>query len=195
MKHIQKTNTYGNEYQNMPSIDFSYAESHRDLITENQNEVDWSVVKSICKKHGFDFTIINGTFCRQYVGDKLGYSSEVVIYKKLDIDTKYYDRLEKDGDYDKIWELKGKYEPLMVKLHDCIHELDEETNLVFKTGWAGNCGLFSKYDFSYSFGNILYSWRYIIDKWHPSIHDTNSKLEKGVYIFMTSQCIKTNQKE
>lgn len=195
MKHIQKTNTYGNEYQNMPSIDFSYAENHRDLITENQNEIDWDIVKSICEKHGFGFTIINGTFGKQWVGDKLGYSSEVVIYKKLDIDPKEYDRLEKDGDYDKIWELKGKYEPLMVKLHDCIHELDEETDLVFKTGWAGNCGLFSKYDCSYSFGNILYSWRYIVDNWHPLINDTYSKLEKGVYIFMTSRWIKNCQKE
>lgn len=190
MKHIQKTKTYGNEYQNMPSIDFSYAENHKDLITENQNEVDWNIVKSICEKHGFCFTIINGTFGKQWVGDKLSYSSEVVIYKKLDIDPKEYDRLEKDGDYEKIWELKGKYEPLMVKLHDCIHELDEETDLVFKTSLAGNCGLFSKYDFSYSFGNIIYSWRHIINNWHPSIYDTYSKLEKGVYIFMTSRWIK-----
>lgn len=195
MKHIQKTNTYGNEYQNMPSIDFRYSENHRDLITENQNEVDWDIVKSICEKHGFGFTIINGTFGKQWVGDLLGYSSEVVIYKKLDIDPNEFDRLEKDGDYAKIRELKGKYEPLMVKLHDCIHELDEETDLVFRTSWAGNCGLFSKYDISYSFGNILYSWKYIIDEWHPLIHDTNSKLSKGVYVFMTSRLIKNYQKE
>lgn len=195
MKHIQKTKTYGNEYQNMPSIDFSYAENHRDLITENQNEVDWDIVKSICEKHGFGFTIINGTFGKQWVGEKLGYSSEVVIYKKLDLDPNKYDELEKNKDYDKIWELKGKYEPLMVKLHDCIHELDEETDLAFKTGWSGNYGLFSEYDCSYSFGNILYSWRYITDIWHPSINDTLSKLEKGVYIFMTSRWIKNCQKE
>jgi len=195
MKHIQNTEAYNNEYQNMPSIDFRYVENYRDLITENQNEVDWNIVKSICEKRGFGFTIINGTFGKRSVYGKLGYSSEVVIYKKLDIDPKEYDRLEKDGDYDKIRELKGKYDYLMVKLHDCIHELDEETDLVFKTGWAGNYGLFSEYDFSYSFGNMLYSWRYIIDNWDPLIHDTYSKLEKGVYIFITSQWIKNCQKE
>lgn len=195
MKHIQKTKTYGNEYQNMPSIDFGYAENHRDLITENQNDVDWDIVKSICEKHGFGFTIINGTFGKQLVGDKLGYSSEVVIYKKLDLDPNKYDELEKNKDYDKIWELKGKYEPLMVKLHDCIHELDEETDLLFQTGWAGNYGLFSGYDYSYSFGNLIYSWRYITDKWSPLINDTNSKLSKGVYIFMTSRWIKNCPKE
>lgn len=185
----------GNEYENMPSLDFKNLLAQRELITANQNEIDWNMVKSICEKHGFEYAIINGTFCTRCSGDLIGYDSEFVAYKKLDIDPKEYDRLEKNGDYNKIRELKFEYEHLMVKLHDCIHELDEETDLVFKTGLAGNCGMFSKYDFTYSFGDMLYSWRDIINKWHPSIHDTSSKLSKGVYVFMTSRWIKTQPKD
>lgn len=197
MKYNQNEESqyYGNEYKNMPSLDFRELSKQRYLITANQNEVDWNVVKSICEKHGFGYTIINGTFCKRQSGNLIGYDSEFVAYKKLDIGTEEYDRLDKEGDYDNIRELTSKYEPLMMKLHDCIHELDEETDLVFKTVLQGNYGLFSKYDYSYSDGDLLYSWRYIIDIWHPSIFDTSSKLSKGVYVFMTSRWIKTQPKD
>lgn len=196
MKYIQKQNIgFRNEYANMPSLDFAYLAENRALITANESEIDWNVVKSICEKHGFDFTIINGTFCTYDVGGLIGYSSEVVIYKKIGLDTKEFEKLEDNKEYGKIRELTANYDDLFLKLHNCVNELDEETDLVFETCLSGNVGLFSGYDFCYSSCDILHSWRKIIDIWSPLIHDTNYKLKKGVYIFMCSRWIKTFPKD
>ena len=193
MRHQQKevTRYYNNEYHNMPSIDFR-VENKTSMLTTNKNLIDWVKVKEICDKYGFGFTTIDNTFCR-YMD---GFMIDFVLYKKLDIDYKEYDELEKNKNYEKIWELKHKYEPIMLKLHDCAHELDEETDLIFRTINNGNCGLFGSNDVArkiYNGGDYLYSWKAIIDKWHPSIHDTNSKLAKGVYLFIRSSEIKISK--
>ena len=195
MKYQQKAENYTeNEYPNMPSLDFCYLPTQRDLITANKDEIDWDLVKSICNKYGFCSTIISGTFGKQWVGDKLGFACEFLVYKKIDFDYREFAVLEKTKQYDKIRELTNKYAPLILKLHDCVHELDEETDLVFNTGWAGNCGLFGSDKVmrkTYFGGDYLYSWERIIDKWSPLINDTNSMLSKGVYFFITSRWIKT----
>lgn len=195
MKYTQQQETRyeNNEYKNMPSIDYGVVENQMRLHTATKDCVEWDIVKQICGKYGFDFTIINGTFCRETCNDKDGFAAEFIVYKKIDFDIDTYENWEKNNNYDKVRELDKNYYPLMRKLHDCVHELDEETNLVFKVGWAGNVGLFGSDDVyrqTYSFGRHLTDWHYIIDRWHPSIHDTSSKLKKGLYLMMTTRFLK-----
>lgn len=183
-----------NEYSNMPSLDYCLSEQ-RNIITANKDEIDWDLVKSICDKYGFGNTIITETCCKRWVGDKVGFGCEFLVYKKIDFDYREFEELEKTKQYDKIRELTKQYAPLMVKLHDCVHELDEKTNIVFNTGWAGNCGLFGSDNVMrkiYFGGDYLYSWNRIVDIWSPLINDTNTRLSKGVYFFITSRWIKTN---
>lgn len=192
-KQKEETRYANNEYENMPSIDYRYCENQKRFFTGYKHLVDWELVKSICNKYGFDYTTIDGTFCRVEIEGENGFGSEFIVYKKLDIDYKYYDELERSGRYDLLRKLKDDRMDMMLKLHDCVHELDEKTNLVFEIGWNGNCGTFGSHDIyrmTYSFGNSLFSWRYIIDRWHPSIHNTNAKLERGVYLMMTTRHLK-----
>lgn len=181
----EETKYFNNEYDNMPSIDYDYDENRIRMKQDNTNLIDWNKVAEICKKYGFSYTIINSTFG--------GNDCEFIAYKKMGIDATQYMEWYKNKDYDKIREEDKKAKDTFLKLHDCIHELDEETKLIFRTGWAGNCGLFGSNDVrrqTYSFGSHLIGWESITDKWSPLIHDTNKKLSKGVYALMSTYFIK-----
>lgn len=178
-----------NEYPNMPSLDYAYYTKCERMRNDNKNLVDWDKVSEICKKYGFSYTIINSTFG--------GNDCELLIYASPYFTAQEYANWKKAKDYDKIREQYKAHKDLFLKLHDCIHELDIETRLVFDTGWAGNVGLFGSHDVhrkTYSFGDNFYDWDYITDRWSPLIHDTERKLQKGVYVYMSTYFMKKNQK-
>lgn len=187
--HIQRTETRyaNNEFENMPSIDYSTADAPH-LCKRNQSRIDFNKVSEICKKHGFNYTLINSTFG----GDGV----ELVVYLKTNEDVVLFDKKYDDLTNDEKrlrWNLNKSYDDTYRKLHDCIHELDEQTDLLFRCGWCGNCGLFGSHDvkrMTYSFADGLHSWRDITNHWSPLIHDTTSKLSKGVYIYATSSQLK-----
>lgn len=187
--HIQREETRykNNEYANMPSVDYYMADAP-DLTKRSQNRIDFDKVKSICSKYGFNYTLINSTFG----GDGVDF----VVYIKTNEDValfdKKYDNLT-DEEKKLKWRLGESYNDTYLKLHDCIHELDEQTELFFESGWCGNCGLFGSSDVkrrTYSFADGLSSWRSIKNHWDPLIHDTNSKLSKGVYIYAATYHLK-----
>lgn len=174
----QNTRYENNEFDNMPSIDYGGCNCR--ITKYNMDIVDWDKVNEICKKHGFDCTIINSTFG----GDK---EIDVLIKVKCaDLTNAYYDERYKAKDWKTLRELNARYEKWFFKLHDCLHELDLETNLYFNCGWSGNCGLFGSHDVkrtTYSFADSLKSYTAITNWLSPLIHDTNSKLDRnGVYI-------------
>ena len=191
VKYIQREETRyaNNEFSNMPSIDFRGPNSP-DLTADNIDRIDLDVVKKICDKYGFRFTTIYNTFS--------GNGVEFIIYFKTPIPAEQYNELYKSSlnsreDNKRFWELQRKYNDIYIKMHQCVHELDEQTDLLFNCGWQGNCGLFGSHDVrreSYSFGGHLTSWNSIIDRWSPCIHDTLSKLSKGIYALMSSNQIK-----
>ena len=189
MMHIQRTETRyeNNEYANMPSADYCTADAPR-LCKRNQSRIDFNKVGEICKKYGFKYTLINSTFG----GDRV----DLVVYLKTNEDVVLFDKKYDDLTADEKQlrcNLSKSYGETYRKLHDCIHELDEQTDLLFRCGWCGNCGLFSSNDvkrMTYSFADGLHSWKSIIDNWSPLIHDTTSKLSKGVYIYATSSQLK-----
>lgn len=183
----EETKYSNNEYTNMPSVDYSPADAP-DLCKRNQNRVDFNKVGEICKKHGFNYTLINSTFG--------GDDTELVVYLKTNEDVALFDKKYDDLTADEKqlrWKITDSYNDTYRKLHECIHELDEQTDLLFRCGWCGNCGLFGSNDvkrMTYSFANGLNSWHNIINRWSPLIHDTTSKLSKGVYIYATSAQLK-----
>ena len=179
----EETKYENNEYENMPSLDYRNHIGH--MNNSNKNLVDWEKVGEICNKHGFLYTIINSTFG--------GNDCEFVVYTNPSFSEAQYNEWLKNKDYDTIREQMKLHESVFRRLHDCVHELDENTRLVFRTGWAGNCGIFGSDDVkrqSYSFGSWFDDWRYISDKWSPLIHDTDRKLKKGVYIMMSTYYMK-----
>ena len=191
IKYIQREETRyaNNEFESMPSIDFRGANPPY-LTKRSGKRMDWDKVKEICDKYGFKFCTINNTFC--------GDNTEFVVYLKTDISVEHYNELYKvydnsREDKERYWEMSHSYDWAFRKLHECVHELDEQTDLMFECGWSGNCGLFGSDDVkrkSYSFGSHLTTWSYIIDRWAPSIHDTRMKLSKGIYAMMTTRYIK-----
>ena len=190
-KYIQKESSkyLNNEFENMPSIDYRYLANDVQLDTKNKEIVDWGLVSTICEKHGFSYTIISGTFGRNCNGN---FNSYCIIYKKVDITHEQYSEWYNNKDFARIHEEQNKYKETYKALHNCIHELDEETDLAFDTGWGGNCGVFGDIiGESYSPCDYFTDWNFIIDRWHPSINDTNSKLSKGVYIIMVANNLKT----
>lgn len=192
-KYIQseKSRYENNEYPNMPSVGYFLSGSER-LTTKNRSMVDWDCVDKIVKKYGLHYTTINDTFCCYLEWGV--FQTEFVLYFKTELDSDYIDSLEKNGEYDIVRKYTATYDDIPQRLHDCVHELDEQTPLFFDNGWAGNCGRFGSDDVkrnTYSFGDRLHTWRYIEDRWSPLIHDTNMKLKKGVYFFMTSRHLKT----
>ena len=106
---------------------------------------------------------------------------------KTDVDSARYGKPYKEitaEDFNWKREVDLQYADTLRKLHDCIHELDEQTDLLFHTGNVGNVGLFGSHDVkrkSYSHASYLTSWRDIVNRWSPLIHDTTSQLESGVY--------------
>lgn len=196
VKYIQreKTRYFNNEFENMPSLDFSTCNAE-ELTRKNTDRVDWDKVKEICDKYGFKYTLINSTFG--------GDNSYFLVYFKTDISIETYNTLRKNynnsnEDWEKFRNLGKRHESMFLKLHECVHELDENTDLMFEYCWVGNCGLFGSDDvkkMSYSGGSGLVSWSYILDRWSPLIHDTNYKLKKGIYVMMTTRYLKPNKED
>lgn len=184
-KYIQREETRykGNEFESMPSIDFG-GMAHR-LYRSNKARVDWDKVKEICNKHGFQCCTINSTFG----GDDMTF----VVYEKTTIDNDYYEGLRKSQNYDQMREIYKGFVDNFKRLHECVHELDEETDLQFDCSWGGNCGLFGSDDVHakvYVHGSHLTSWKEIENIWSPLIHDTKQKLTKGIYVMMSTYHIK-----
>lgn len=184
-----ETRYANNEFESMPSLDFR-GPNPPYLTRRSKSRIDWEKVGEICSKYGFRYCTINSTFC--------GDDAEFVVYLKTDISADYYKECRKafdnsDEDRERFWSFNRKYESAFRKLHECVHELDEQTDLMFDCSWCGNCGLFGSDDVrrqTYSFGSNLSSWSYIIDRWSPCIHDTKYQLSKGVYVMMTTRYIK-----
>lgn len=194
-KFIQREETRyaNNEFDNMPSIDYG-AKLSDYLCAKNKNRVDMDKAKEICAKYGFGCTYINSTFG--------GDDADFVVYFKTRIDADYHQRLMdsaygKDNnrsDAQKLRDIWNGHKDIYLKLHECVHELDEQTCLMFDCGWAGNCGLFGSDDVkrkSYNFGDIIYGWKAITDTWSPLIHDIKFRLTKGVYVLMSTRHIKS----
>jgi hypothetical protein len=149
------------------------------------------LAKSICAKYGFGCTYINSTFG--------GDDAVFVVYLKTKVNADEYKALRKAYDrnnresMERFWAVGEGYENTYLEMHKCVNELDEQTALMFDYGWHGNCGLFGSHDVkrqSYSGGDSLTSWESILDRWNSSIHDTLSRLSKGVYVMMYTHYIK-----
>ena len=190
-KYIQKEETKysNNEYENMPSI---YNRGER-LTTKNKTAVDWDKVGEIVKRHGFDYCLITDTFCSY--GERGVHETDFVVYIKMPFTEEWLQEKRKKEEYQEIHKFMDLSSDIFHRLHDCVHELDEETGLFFDTSWAGNCGEFGSDDVkrqSYSFGSSFFSWAYITDRWSPTIHDTLRHLKKGVYTLMDTRYLKEN---
>ena len=176
-----------NEFSNMPSIDYGTLVSNR-LTKRNKSRVDMNRAQEICAKYGFRCTYINSTFG--------GDDAEFVVYLKTDINVDEYNKLTKfvtGEDTKRYWEIKDSYNDTFLKLHDCMHELDEQTYLMFECGWHGNCGLFGSNDVNkqtYCGGDRLVGWSSITNNWSPLIHDTERQLSKGVYVLASTYYLK-----
>jgi DNA primase large subunit len=189
MNQKERNNRNNYEYENMPSVDFGDFRDRPALVTEKLNEVDWDIVRSVCERHGFDFAILRATFGKEMSGDKYGNRCDVVVFKKLDIDTKVLEGFQEMEEYGKINELRLQHGNLNTKLHDCIHELDEETNLFFNTYDNTNFG-FTDGKVAYSLGTALYSWNDIIALYPPCIYDILEKIPQGAYLFISTDRLK-----
>lgn len=188
-KYIQSEETRyaNNEYESMPSLDFSFR--HNGLTKENMNRVDWGMVDEICKKYGFGYKIFESTYCSRV---------ECVIYLKTDISVEHYNEMRKAydnsrEDKERFWAMCHSYDDTFRKLHDCVHELDEQTDLMFECDWSGNCGLFGSHDVqrkSYSFGSRLSTWSNITDRYSHYCYYTPCFFSKGIYVMMNTSYIK-----
>ena len=192
-KFIQREETRysNNEFANMPSIDYGTWCSNR-LCAKNKNRVDFQLAKEICAKYGLNCTYINSTFG--------GDDADFLIYFKVNINADEYERLRekayRDNDresQEKCWELRKQYTNTYVNMHKCMHELDEQTNLMFNCCWSGNCGIFGSDDvrrISYGGGDHLMAWKTVLGCWDSCIYDTRYQLSKGVYIIANTKYIK-----
>ena len=190
-KFLQTEYIYkNNEYENMPSIGHWCGER---LTTKSKSKIDWDLVKKIVEEHyNLKYCLVNATFGYY---DEIGvYESEFVLYHKLLIDSQWLERKRAENDYEAIGKWMTIERQIPIILHDCVHELDEQTELCFRTGWAGNIGIFGSHDVSrttYSFGDEFNSWENISKRWSPSINDTRKHFDRnGVYMMMTSRYLK-----
>ena len=193
-KFIQREETRyaNNEFDNMPSIDYGTWCTNR-LCAKNKNRIDFQLAKEICAKYGLNCTYINSTFG--------GDDADFIVYYKTNIDADYYQKLRdsaygKDNNRDaalKFFDIKNGFKDVFINMHKCMHELDEQTNLVFKCGWSGNCGIFGSDDvrrISYGGGDYLMAWKTVLGCWDSCIYDTRYQLSKGVYIIANTKYIK-----
>lgn len=187
---LESSRYENNEYPNMPSIDY-WSSSYTIRETNYKTDCDWDKAKEICHKYGFDYKFIKSTFG----GDDM----DVVIYKKINFDQDEYIRLLKSNekaDIDAYCKLVKSHESTFLTLHDCLHELDEETNLYFDCGWNGNVGLFGSNDVRrnvYKFADSIYTYKNLTHQFSPLIHDTERKFCKGVYIYVTCSRFKIDE--
>jgi len=177
MKYTQATTNHNNEFSNMPSI-VSYTVTNR-ICPRNLDKAAIDEIKTICNKHGFKCGLIHSTFG----GDDIS----VVVYYKTNISQNQWDAWKKAKDYDKMRQQTLAFKEKFMELHNCIHELDENSLLYFDCAWSGNCGLFANDDVthkSYCGASSLKDWSYIENWFSPLIHDTTSVLSKGVYVMV-----------
>ena len=171
----------------MPSVDYGTIISER-LCSRNKNRVDMDKAREICSRYGFKCTYINSTFG--------GDGADFVVYLKTDINVDEYSRMSKSAtneDRKKYWDMVNTYNDTFLKLHNCLHELDEQTYLMFECGWHGNCGLFGSSDVyrqTYCGGDMIMGWNSIINNWSPCIYDTARQLSKGVYVLASTYYVK-----
>ena len=171
-----------NEFDDMPSID--YWGDSVELHKNNMSLVDWQEVGRICEDYGFRYAVMHGTY---------GNSTKVIIYEKVDIDPDAYRELSKKKDYAGMRQMAKEARPRYLQLHMCINELDRRTNLMFRTGWSGNCGIFGSNDVerrSYSYGDYVTSWESFSDHFSHYCYDTTNRPRKGVYLYMETDCAK-----
>lgn len=193
-KFIQREETkyFNNEFDNMPSVDYGTLRSER-LNAKRKSRIDLALAKEICSKYGFKCGYVDSTFG--------GDNADFVVYYKTDINPDEFDALRKiyykdENAKKRYWELagNGKYNGIYRKLHECMHELDEQTTLMFECGWSGNVGMFGSGDVyrkTYSGGDNVYPWSNIVeDKWASCIHNTRCVFSKGVYILVSTSYIK-----
>lgn len=189
---LESSRYENNEYPNMPSLDY-WGSSYTIRETNYKTDCDWDKVREICHKYGFDYKFIKSTFG----GDDM----DVVIYKKINFDQDEFLRLlrSKDkADAETYCKLVKSHESTFLTLHDCLHELDEETNLYIDCGWNGNVGLFGSHDVRrnvYKFADGIYTYENLTRQFSPLIHDTDRKFSKGVYIYRTCGRFKIDEKD
>ena len=179
----------GNEYKNMPSIGRGCGQR---LTTKSNKVIDWQLVDQIVKKYGFRYCLIQSTFGSY--GERGVYETDFVLYYKTDISNDWFQQKRKNQEWEVLQEQGRRFADICFKMHDCVHELDEMTELGFNTCWVGNVGLFGSDDVrrtSYSGGSGLSTWESITNWRSPLIHNTELKLSKGVYIMMYSGYLKS----
>lgn len=170
-----------NEYPNMPSIDV-YGET---LTTRTAEQyIDFKKVDEIVKKHGCDFIIVKN--CMMSYGEYYdAYVMEVLIYKRLQADDyERYERARSEKDWDAVREFNKKFYEDFRKMHDCIHELDENTRLYFPCGSLGTYGCFGSKDGkrkSYLGCTYARTSRMIMSDYDTRTKKFSKPLPKGVY--------------
>lgn len=184
----QKYNLYeNNEYANMPSIDYRGYEISPDKF----KDVDMEFVKSVCDKYGLEVKVVHMT------GLTTRPKPTIVIFKRFSAElNKQLEQLRKENRYAEMQTITGGLiDEYGDAIHDCIHELDEQTPLYFSVGWAGNVGRYGSDDVkrrtypSY----LTYSWSGILNKWSPLIHDVKSVLREGYYLMVSTYQFKVNE--
>lgn len=185
-KYNQSAHLYeNNEYVNMPSIGSSCGNM---LTTKSAKQVDWNKVAEIVNKYGFKYCLITDTFGSY--GERGVFRTDFVLYYHLPITNDWY---EQNKGTKVLWDKNLEFYPIYKKLHDCVHELDEETLLRFSCSWGGNVGCFASDDVkrqTYTFGDRFSTWKNLINDYPTNICNINSQLKKGVYVVMCSKSLK-----
>lgn len=184
-KFVQTQDIYvGDEYRNMPSIDHRHDNKY--LTINNKSELDLPLVDKIVKKYGLDYCFITDTACR-YDGS---WKTRFVLYYKTDIDSDWF---SDNMSYELHREQKERHKDTMLKMHDCAHELDEQTEFVFRVSRNGNIGIFGGHDVcrtTYDEADYLWEWEEVMSRYPSSITDSARQLEKGVYLMMEANRLK-----
>ena len=164
----QKNEHTSNMFVDMPSTDYTTATSP--CLSSVGIEREMPTLSRIAEGHGFKVTTIMPTFG--------GGAPELVVYKRIS-----------DGDSETLRSLQKLAEPIIDDLHLCVNELDRNTNILFETGWLGNCGKYGSDDVrrkSYC-GIGLRTWSDMLQMFSPLITDIKRKLRKGAYVIVTSR--------
>lgn len=182
-KQLESTKYKYNEFDDMPSLDYGHS-SYR-ATKRNWSDLDWDKVIKICNKHGFTAGIINSTFG----GDE----RTVVIYRKTGIDRNAWINRK---DWREWVQLKEPYEHWIDELHQCVHELDLETNLYLEAGWLGTSNKYTPDTSSKGYRRIDFrDDRRIFDIWSPTINDTTRTFGRGVYVMVDTNRFKIKEED
>ena len=176
----QKNGHTANMFADMPSTD--YKTKNCPCLSPVGIEREMPTLSRIAEGHGFKVATIMPTFG--------GGAPELVVYKRLDIGSDVVDRLDsEEGNYNTLRSLQKLAEPIIDDLHLCVNELDRNVNVLFETGWLGNCSKYGSDDVSYKgyCGIGLRSWSGLLRMFSPLITDVKRKMRKGVYVLVTSR--------